>query len=785
MALCGRAVDAHADDDSFPLYVGKNVCLECHSGAAIGAACVLGPMPKHAEAFSALSTPPAAEIAAISGVGGAPQRSLVCLDCHATGAEEGPRWQAKTFEIGDGVQCEACHGAGSFHVDASRTRAGATPPVDDTVIRRGNREICVNCHVEKASHREVLEMGFTLSEADHAYKTPVNLAVSATGARLFVVCAHGDSVVVVDTASGRVLDEIIVGSRPHDAALSPDGNSLYVTNRMSFDVSVIDVATGTVVRRIPVNSEPHGIIVEPQGRTIFVLNTGQDTISLIDSKTAAVTRRLNAGAGPWSACMTGGGLLYLTNVRPGPAKFREPTTSEITVIDTAKGIVSDRLAVPDANMLQGIAALPTGEAVLFTLQRTKNLVPTTRLTQGWTITNGLGVAWPGGRVDQVLLDEPADYFPDPMDVAVSPDGRIAIVTSGGSDKIALVDVPKLLETLTSKSDADRAEVLPNHLGTSNEYVVERISVGANPRGVEFSPDGRFAYVACALDDSIAVIDVASRAVARRIRIGGPDETTELRRGERLFHSATITFGRQFSCHSCHPDGHINGLAMDIEADGIGMNPVDNRTLRGILDTAPFKWEGTNPSLRRQCGARLAVFFTRLAPYTEDELTALVRYMCTIEQPPNPYRSADGLTLQQRRGKAVFERTTLNHGAPLAPEQRCDHCHSGAYKTARISSAVASTMWFDAQVDVDPADMFDANEFGELGTYYFVDVGVGVSEFDVPHLRNIYASPPYLHNGAARTLEEIWTRFNMVNRHGMTFDVTRQQFNDLIAYLKAL
>ena len=95
------------------------------------------------------------------------------------------------------------------------------------------------------------------------------------------------------------------------------------------------------------------------------------------------------------------------------------------------------------------------------------------------------------------------------------------------------------------------------------------------------------------------------------------------------------------------------------------------------------------------------------------------------------------------------------------------------------------MWFDAEVDVELEDLFDTDEFGELGSYYFVDVGVGSREFDVPHLRNIYASAPYLHNGSAGTLEEIWTRFNMVNRHGMTFDLTRRQFNDLIAYLKAM
>jgi hypothetical protein len=206
-------------------------------------------------------------------------------------------------------------------------------------------------------------------------------------------------------------------------------------------------------------------------------------------------------------------------------------------------------------------------------------------------------------------------------------------------------------------------------------------------------------VANALDDSITVLDITQGAssvktlvprggrsaaeftVAGTIDLGGPDEITEIRWGERLFHSADNAFGDQFSCRSCHPDGHINGLTTDIEADGVGLQPVDNRTLRGIYDTPPFKWEGTNPSLARQCGPRLAVFFTRLEPFSPEELAALVRYEVTLERPPNRYREPEGLTLQQRRGKAVFERTHANDGQPLAPELRCTTCHYTPYRFA--------------------------------------------------------------------------------------------------------
>ena len=85
-------------------------------------------------------------------------------------------------------------------------------------------------------------------------------------------------------------------------------------------------------------------------------------------------------------------------------------------------MVEDRLKVPEANMLLGVAWHPSGRFAVATLLRTKNLVPMTRMLQGWTVTNGLGIVWDDGRVDQVLLDEPGDCFPDPTAVAITPDG---------------------------------------------------------------------------------------------------------------------------------------------------------------------------------------------------------------------------------------------------------------------------------------------------------------------------------------------------------------------------
>ncbi len=238
-------------------------------------------------------------------------------------------------------------------------------------------------------------------------------------------------------------------------------------------------------------------------------------------------------------------------------------------------------------------------------------------------------------------------------------------------------------------------MLPNHLGKPTEFVIKHILTRDSPRGVVITPDGKTAFVANSLDDSLTVIDLESLEEVERIDLGGPQEITTTRYGERLFHSANITFHRQFTCHTCHPDGHVDGLTYDIEPDGIGTSPVDNRTLRGILDTAPFKWEGTNPSLQRQCGPRLAVFFTRIQPFNPEQLYALDRYICTIPRPPNRYRPLGAeLTDAQRRGKAMFERTRTNDGREIPEQQRCVTCHFPPLYTDRNVHDVGTKMTYD-------------------------------------------------------------------------------------------
>ncbi len=746
-----------------PRYVGVLACDECHGEASAGRIYSRWRSSKHAQAYAILSTERAAEIAREMGVSGNPQKSDECLECHITGTGKPAGRFTKSFDPAQGVQCESCHGPGSEYM----AEAVMLDPVAaaEAGLYNVGKETCIKCHTE-GIHGHTFDFETMWPRIDHSkweeyagveYKTPFNLAVTKDGKRLFIACEASNSLIVVNTKTEEILAEVEIGTQPHFVYLSPDGTHAYVSNRGTDNVSVIDTKTYQVLSTIAVGDEPHEMATDEDGTVLYVANAGTYDVSVVDLKKGEEIKRLAASRGTWGVARSPDGkFIYVSNNLPRFGEFRTPAMSEVTVIETKRSIVKHRYTVPAANLLQGIDIAPGGEFALVTLIRTKNLVPMTRNIQGWIITNGIGILWKDGRVDQLLLDELNDFFADPTDVVFSKDGRYAFVSGGGVREIAMIDIKKMKKILKNAPEEERKEVLPNHLGLSMQYILKRIPVGQSPRGMAVSPDNRYLYVADGLDDAISVIDIKKRKRVNVIDLGGPKEITQARYGERIFHSAQYTFARQFSCHSCHPDGHIDGISYDIEPDGLGINPVDNRTLRGINDTAPFKWEGTNPTLKRQCGPRLAAFFTRIDPFTPDQSAALDRYIVTIPRPPNRYRTGEELTPAQRRGKRIFERLYDNSGNEIPPIKRCNYCHTPPYYTSREVFDVGTASWLDTH-----------------------------SEFDVPHLNNIYASSPYLHDGRAQSLDEIWTIYNPNDTHGLTNDLTKDQLNDLIEYLKTL
>ena len=595
------------------------------------------------------------------------------------------------------------------------------------------------------------------------YLSPIEMSFSPDGRVLYVVCEGSDEVQVVDVELGKVEGSIPVGHVPRGIAQSPDGRQLYVTNAWSDTVSVVDITSRKVVQTLPTGFEPAGIVVVRSGTTLYVANRISGDVSVIDLRTGQEAKRLLAGRGAsYLAISPDGKQVYCTHIYPNPGKFRTPPNSEITVIDTARQTVVERKPLHNVAGVFHVALSADGKLGVVAQLRPKNLIPLAHVEHGWAFGDSLTLFGQDvGEPVQIPLDELDRYYALPWGVAIAPDKSKIFLTTAGAESVTVIDVARLLKTVRTRRDpagkSARATSFANDLSASADYVLARVPVGHNPRGVALSPDGKRLYVANRLDDNIAVIDTTTDKVISALDLGGPKNIDALRRGERLFYTADFAFQGGFGCSNCHLDATIDGLQWDLEPDGFGQDIVDNRSLEDLAGTEPFKWNGGNPDMPTECGPRTEKFFYRSQSFTPQELTDLVTFVYSLPYRPNRYRLAHGdLTPAQERGKAIFERTIAKNGAPISEANQCGYCHSGPKFTSQ------------KQVDVGTGKLTDRSPV-----------------IDVPQLPNVAYSAPYLHDGSARSLEEIWTVFNPKDTHGVTNDLTKDELNDLIEYLKTL
>lgn len=614
--------------------------------------------------------------------------------------------------------------------------------------------LCTSCHLYTQ------KSGIISKLINEKYLSPFNLTVSGDGKRLYVVAQEANALLIVDSETQKVLKKIKVGNMPHSVILSKVGSKAYVSNQWADNISVIDLNSQKVIDTLKTGNGPAGISLSSDGRSLYVVNSYSSDVSVIDLSKGEEIKRLTAGNNPTGIKLSPDGKeLFVTSRRANIVPYGEPVVTELTVIDDSTQRVKEYKDMESAYMMENVAFTPTGNMGFVTLIRPKNLIPAIQVEQGWMMTHGFGIIdlKNNDRVIQLLIDEPNAYYSDPYGIVITPDGKRAFITSSGADRISVIDIDSV-KALINCATPEMLKEYSNNLGISRHYIVKRIKTGSNPKGLTLSPDGSKLYVAEMLEDKIAVIDTKSFEKISSIDLGGPKRITVARQGRRLFNNASHTFQNQYCCYTCHPDMHEDGLVYNMSGKDMGRNVTNTESLRDISETAPFKWTGTNQTVYKQDGMRFSTFLTRTETFSYKDLDALVAYILTgIHYPPNLLYNPKGkLTASQQRGKAIFDRSVDNFGKEIPVIDRCITCHPPPYYTNRKLEYVQTLSATDDSV-----------------------------LFDTPHLNNIYASAPYLHDGRAETLEEIWTKYGTGDKHGYVNDMTKNQLNDLVDYLKSL
>jgi YVTN family beta-propeller protein len=580
--------------------------------------------------------------------------------------------------------------------------------------------------------------------ASEPHRSPVALALSADGSRLLTANQTAGSVSLIDARNGKVLHEVPTGDRPAGVALAKDGRRGVVTHWYGYDLAILDVTTDrlAVIGRVEVGPEPRGVVLSGDGRTAYVAVGASNEVVRVDLDEKKVTGRLSVGREPRGIAIAPDGARLLV----GNARSRD-----MSVIATAEWKVERTVPMEGENLRQ-VAIDAEGRYGYVANMRNRGFATTKdNIDRGWVLGQRVTRAPLDGSEEQsnISLDPQGKATADVHGVAVGADGRHLAVSSGGTHEVLLfrTDQKRLPWRIAGNRDLIPGELL------QKDGRFRRVSVGGRPTELAFAADGKTLYVANYLADAVQIVDAESGELAKTIPLGGPSEPSLVRRGEMLFHDATRSFNQWYSCNTCHSDGHTNGLDFDTMNDGwqdFSTAHLRSRkkvpTLRRVAETGPWTWHGWQKSLEDAAFESFTKSMQGARP-SGDDVKAVAAYLGTLDFPRNPHRGPDGsLSAGARRGEAVYR----------SPKAACNNCHGGPELS-------------DGRVHVVGLE--------ERGDVY--------KGYNPPSLRGVYDKDPYLHDGRAATLREALTKGHNPDDVTGLGEISDEEMNDLIAYLKSL
>lgn len=293
---------------------------------------------------------------------------------------------------------------------------------------------------------------------------------------------------ILDVASRRVLATLPTGVGPHEIAVSHDGQWAVVSNYGQQkpggnSLTLIDLGTLSVRSTIDLGEyrRPHSMAFLPGDSILVVTSETSKKILLVHPSRGTVLGSIETNA-------PGSHMLALT------ADGRRIYTSNVAAGSITEQDVPGRTALRSINVapvVEGIAVTPGGEQVWVgsNKERTVSIVDTRS----------------GAVIDTI------SGFGMPYRMAITPDGRTAIVTDPPKSTVLIYDAATRKLRFTVPIPAEGVLGSAEFPGSSS------------PEGIVLSRDGRTAYVALQGSNRVAIVDIASGKLTATMPTGaGPD-----------------------------------------------------------------------------------------------------------------------------------------------------------------------------------------------------------------------------------------------------------------------
>ncbi len=582
------------------------------------------------------------------------------------------------------------------------------------------------------------------------YVGPCALVVSKDAGTIYVACADAQQVAWVELPAGKVTRRVPMPGEPTALALTPDGARLVVTCAApKSTVVVIDARTGEVTSRIPVGHTASGLAITPDGKRAYVCNRFDDDVSVVDLTAGKEVARISAVREPVAAAVTGDGTAVLVaNLLPNaPANaiYVEEVAAAVTVINTRTNLATAILLPSGSHSLRALCVAPDGKHAYVTHILSNFLLTTTQLDQGWINMNVVSVIDMQQRkvVNTVALDDVFHGAGNPWGAGLSADGKTIVVAHAGSHELSVLSAPAMLSDLEQLYMSPLVGAIPFELRQGIRQPRRIALPGKGPRGLAVV--GTKVFVAEYFSDTLAVVDLSAKEgdPVGTIALGPKPEMTLERRGEFLFHDASICYENWQSCLSCHPDGRHDALNWDLMNDGIG-NFKNTKSLLLVHKTPPTMAEAVRPSA--EACVRAGLLHILFADRPEEEAVAIDAYLKSLKPVPSPRLAGGRLSPSAERGKLLFE----------GDRGGCHECHP-------------APLYTDLKM----------HNVGTRGRFEYAD------RFDTPTLIEVWRTAPYLHDGRYVTVEELIVKGTHGSSHGDVEELSDREIADLVEFVLSL
>jgi cytochrome c peroxidase len=566
------------------------------------------------------------------------------------------------------------------------------------------------------------------SAADEMDRSPLSLAVSSDRSVCLTANHTGGSVSLV---------ELPVGKGPADVAWIDDSKA--VVSLLHEDALVIVSKSGhtlKVTERIKVGDEPRGLALSPDRSTAYVALGGDDAVAVVALNQSKPITRIATPGIPKSVQVSANGR-WLVTCTAVPAT--------VYVHDMESGQMLSERRLFDGAFNPGIPTI-TKDSQLLIIPHAVNRefsVTAQMIDIGWVIDNRISkMPLPDGEPSsqkQLGLDIRGHAVGDAYAAVFNQDETRLVVTCGGTHELLVIDYASI-----PWPKGDPGDFLPAAM-QKDPSTFRRIKVGGRPQAISMLDDGK-AIVANYLANCLQVIDLDAGEVVRTIPLGGPADPSLARLGEAIFYDADRSMHSWFSCHTCHTDGHTAAQVFDTRNDKSYGTPKLTPSLRGVAETGPWTWHGWQTSLHEAMKTSLSESMSSKQPITDDDATALVEYLKTVNHPVNPRAESPDAVIakKQELGRSLF-----------TGKAGCATCHAGPQFTSDDK--------FDGKVE----DRKDRN-----------------TSYNPPTLRGVSTRRRFLHTGKARSLDAVLTKYHRPE------DLVGESLSDdereaLIEFLKSL